>query len=136
MYNTFTGEVAMRARAARWIRLVTAAVVGIAVGTGVSLKIPLIPVIAIPAAVLVTFLVRRKVEDEVKDERLIRMTEKAARSQEQVERMRAQAREEERKNRLIEAGGHVETAVHLQAGFRPARDRELVISGPIDEISI
>ena len=79
MYNTFTGEVAMRARAARWIRLVTAAVVGIAVGTGVSLKIPLIPVIAIPAAVLVTFLVRRKVEDEVKDERLIRMTEKAAR---------------------------------------------------------
>ncbi len=69
----------MKARVARWIRLVTAAVVGIAVGTGVSLKIPLIPVIAIPAAVLVTFLVRRKVEDEIKDERLIRMTEKAAR---------------------------------------------------------
>jgi uncharacterized membrane protein len=63
----------------RWIRLGIVLGLGLAVGVGTTLKIVLIPLIAIPAALAVVIILGLSVKDRVKDERLVRLANAAAR---------------------------------------------------------
>ena len=69
----------MTTKTNRWIRLAIAGGAGAAVGVGVALNTPLIPLIVFPLALGATFLLSRNVTDRVKDERLIRLANAAAR---------------------------------------------------------
>jgi len=78
-YLTIIQEVNMKTKTGGWIRLATLLATAAAVSIGVILNIALIPLIALPVAILIQFLIKRSEVDKIKDERLIHLAEKAAR---------------------------------------------------------
>jgi uncharacterized membrane protein len=69
----------MNKKALKRISFATVCATSLAVSIGVTLKIAIIPIIAFPVGLLISFLIRRNKADKIKDERLIHLAEKAAR---------------------------------------------------------
>jgi uncharacterized membrane protein len=69
----------MTNKTSRWIRLGLMLSAGAAVGIGVATNTFVLPLIALPLAVAASLILTRFVQDRIKDERLIRLSNSAAR---------------------------------------------------------